>query len=51
MKIDRRKFVKLGSASVAGISMAPGLAISPLESNPYPICVFSKCLQFLAYHE
>jgi L-ribulose-5-phosphate 3-epimerase len=51
MKIDRRKFVKLGSASVAGISMAPGMAMSPLESNPYPLCVFSKCLQFLAYDE
>lgn len=51
MKIDRRKFVKLSTASVAGISMAPGMAMSPLESSPYPLCVFSKCLQFLAYRE
>lgn len=51
MKIDRRKFVKLSSASVAGISMAPGMTMSPLESNPYPLCIFSKCLQFLAFPE
>jgi L-ribulose-5-phosphate 3-epimerase len=51
MKIDRRKFVKLGSASVAGISIVPGMAMPSLGSEPYPICIFSKCLQFLAYHE
>ena len=51
MRIDRRKFVKLGSASVAGISMAPGMAMPSLGPEPYPICVFSKCLQFLAYPE
>jgi len=43
--------VKLSSASVAGISMAPLMAMSPLESKPYPVCIFSKCLQFLAYRE
>ncbi len=31
--------------------MIPGMALPRLISRPYPICIFSKCLQFLDYRE
>ncbi|MFH0759762.1 MAG: TIM barrel protein [Bacteroidota bacterium] len=49
--MNRRNFLKVSSASVAGLGLAPGLVMSGMKPKPYPICVFSKCLQFLAYDE
>jgi len=52
MKITRKKFIKMSSASIAGIGIAPGLAAKVFSSpNPGKVCVFSKCLQFLDYEE
>lgn len=50
MSWDRRDFLKATSVTVAGLSVMPGLASKPVSVDP-PICVFSKCLQFINYEE
>jgi len=51
MKNSRREFLKTTSATAAGVVISPhiiaGSAISGAKRDP--ICVFSKCLQFLDY--
>jgi sugar phosphate isomerase/epimerase len=48
--MDRRNFINLTSASIAGLATMPGFA-AKLASVPSPVCLFSKCLQFLNYEE
>lgn len=52
MNFTRRNFIKVTSASTAGIGIAPKLAARLVSStNTNNVCVFSKCLQFLNYKE
>lgn len=48
--MDRRNFINLASASIAGLATMKGFA-AELVSVPTPVCIFSKCLQFLDYNE
>lgn len=50
-KIDRREFIKTGSILTAGAVSIPKIFASvPIpKTGAYPICVFTKCLQFLDY--
>lgn len=51
MKQSRREFIKTASAVSAGAIISPKLFSGPQISRAktYPICVFTKCLQFLDY--
>ncbi|WP_339714677.1 TIM barrel protein [uncultured Kriegella sp.] len=52
MKSSRRNFIKRASAVSAGVVVAPTLLAGEKKmhaAKSYPICVFSKCLQFLDY--
>ncbi|MEI6050299.1 MAG: TIM barrel protein [Bacteroidota bacterium] len=51
MKQTRREFIKTASAASAGTIISPKLLPGPQISNTrtYPLCVFTKCLQFLDY--
>lgn len=49
--LNRRKFVKTSSASVAGLVITPNLLVPNMELETKPVCIFSKCLQFLSYNE
>jgi L-ribulose-5-phosphate 3-epimerase len=51
MKKSRREFIKTASASVAGAVISRQLFadIAEQKSSAYPICTFTKCLQFLDY--
>lgn len=51
MKQSRRDFIKSASAVSAGAIISPKLFSGPQLSNTGsdPICVFTKCLQFLDY--
>jgi len=51
MKLSRRKFIKTASAASAGAIISPKLFSNPKisKAKTYPICVFTKCLQFLDY--
>jgi len=51
MKNSRREFIKTASAASAGAIISPKLFSNPKVSKAktYPICVFTKCLQFLDY--
>jgi L-ribulose-5-phosphate 3-epimerase len=53
MKQSRREFIKTASAVSAGAIISPKLVHSPQISRTktYPICVFTKCLQFLDYRQ
>ncbi len=51
MKYTRRNFLKVTSASVAGIGVAPKAAIPGLIPTTRPISIFSLCLQFLDYDD
>jgi len=50
MNQTRRDFIKMISASAAGIMTLQGAAVNAV-SMPYPVCLFSKCLQFLNHEE
>jgi len=51
MKNSRREFIKTTSASVTGVVLRPHIlgntVLSGAKSDP--VCVFTKCLQFLDY--
>ena len=51
MKKSRREFVKLTSATIAGALIGPrGITDSfMITPGQGPVCIFSKCLQFLDY--
>ena len=51
MKSSRRNFIKTTSAVSAGVIVNPALFArqQKIQAPKYPICVFSKCLQFLDY--
>jgi len=52
--MDRRKFIKTGSAAAAGVSLGGTLFAAPdhhSASPARPIHLFTKCLQFLDYNE
>ncbi len=53
MKQSRRDFIKSASALSAGAIISPNLLSGQKLSatGPDPICVFTKCLQFLDYPE
>jgi len=48
---SRREFIKMASAASAGAIISPKLTSDSQISSikTYPICVFTKCLQFLNY--
>lgn len=48
--MNRKNFISTTTASLAGLCVLPGQALySDRPSNP--VCIFSKCLQFLNYDE
>lgn len=51
MKNSRRKFIKATSATVAGTIISPLIYANTVipKAKPYPVCAFTKCLQFLDY--
>lgn len=49
MSLTRKSFLKLTSASLAGIAVAPKTAMSGLGPVHHPVCIFSKCLHFLGH--
>lgn len=51
MNQTRRNFLKTTSAATAGIVLSPPVFAGKSATNvlTYPICVFTKCLQFLDY--
>lgn len=51
MNQSRREFIKTASAVSAGALISPKLFSGPQisKTKTYPICVFTKCLQFLDY--
>lgn len=52
MKASRRNFIKTASIATAGVAVNPALFAgheNRQETKAYPICIFSKCLQFLDY--
>jgi len=51
MKQSRRDFIKAASVVSAGAIISPELFSNPQisKAKTYPICVFTKCLQFLDY--
>ncbi|MEI6141367.1 MAG: TIM barrel protein [Mariniphaga sp.] len=51
MNRNRRDFLKTTSATAAGVVLTPALFAGSNNSKPLaaPICVFTKCLQFLDY--
>ncbi len=53
MKQSRREFIKTASAGSAGAMISPVFFPGPKipEDITYPICVFTKCLQFLDYEQ
>jgi sugar phosphate isomerase/epimerase len=53
MKQSRREFIKTASAGSAGAVISPALYSGSQmpEDITYPICVFTKCLQFLDYEQ
>ena len=53
MNQSRREFIKTTSAVSAGAIISPKLFSGPAiyEAKTYPICVFTKCLQFLDYQQ
>jgi len=53
MKQSRRDFIRSASALSAGAMISPQLLSGPKlpDAGPDPICVFTKCLQFLDYPE
>ncbi|MBD1261661.1 sugar phosphate isomerase/epimerase [Maribacter polysiphoniae] len=54
MSFTRRKFIKVTSATAAGVGIVPTLAAQLIPSpigNNVNVNVFSKCLQFLNYEE
>jgi L-ribulose-5-phosphate 3-epimerase len=51
MESNRREFIKAALATAAGLALSPELMAArayPRE-KPVPLCVFTKCLQFLDY--
>jgi L-ribulose-5-phosphate 3-epimerase len=53
MKQSRRVFIKTASAGSAGAILSPGLFSNSefSEARTHPLCVFTKCLQFLDYEQ
>lgn len=51
MDLNRRDFLKMTSASAAGIGVSPMLMTDGPVAYPYPVCIFSLCLQFLDYEQ
>lgn len=51
MDWDRRNFIKTASASVVGLSTIPQGLIKNIFVANSPVCVFTKCLQFMDYDE
>jgi len=51
VKLNRRKFIEATSILTAGVLTSPNVfASAPIpEAKPYPVCIFTKCLQFLDY--
>ena len=51
MKHSRRKFIKTTSATIAGVVLSPHILGNKVFSGAKsdPVCVFTKCLQFLDY--
>ncbi len=51
MKNLRREFIKMTSTTLAGVILKPYILEGTISSiaKPDPICVFTKCLQFLDY--
>jgi L-ribulose-5-phosphate 3-epimerase len=49
MKQSRREFIKTTSVVSAGAVISPNLFGNTMSSQKNPICVFTKCLQFLDY--
>lgn len=51
MKKSRREFIKTSSATLAGVVISPQIFAGSIipDAKPYPICVFTKSLQFLDY--
>jgi L-ribulose-5-phosphate 3-epimerase len=52
MKMNRRTFIKTTSATTTGIVVLPEILanVTMAKGQANPICVFTKCLQFLDYH-
>jgi sugar phosphate isomerase/epimerase len=53
MNRSRREFIKTASAVSAGAIISPKLISGPQisKAKTYPVCVFTKCLQFLDYEQ
>jgi len=53
MELNRRQFIKAALATAASVALSPQLfAASALpKEKPMPVCVFTKCLQFLNYDQ
>jgi sugar phosphate isomerase/epimerase len=51
MKNSRREFIKGTSATIAGAVISPGVFANSFvpDTGSTPVCVFTKCLQFLNY--
>lgn len=51
MKNSRREFIKVTSATIAGAVISPNVFANSVvpEAGSKPVCVFTKCLQFLNY--
>ena len=49
--LNRREFIKAASIVTAGVVASPEIfpKVATPRANPDPICVFTKCLQFLDY--
>lgn len=53
MKQNRRDFIKTTSAAAAGVAFSPQIFAQTLmaKEKNHPICIFTKCLQFLDYKQ
>lgn len=49
--MNRRNFIKTSTTVAVGATLTSGILASPTLPLPRPICIFSKCLQFLDYGE
>jgi L-ribulose-5-phosphate 3-epimerase len=52
MKLSRREFIKTTSATTSGVVILPDVFAATLlpKVQSEPVCVFTKCLQFLDYN-
>jgi L-ribulose-5-phosphate 3-epimerase len=53
IKFNRREFIRTSSIAAAGTIAIPKIFAGTTIPNvkPYPICIFTKCLQFLDYDQ